>query len=139
MRFYTIGYGGRIPKDFIEILRANKVKALADVRLRPDRSSMGSYVKAKTRDKGIEALLSGADIEYRSFVELGNIFWEYPDWKERYRILLERAGDILVERLLQEPQEPFCLLCAEKREEDCHRRLIAEYLARNGHDLVAHL
>jgi Domain of unknown function DUF488 len=52
---------------------------------------------------------------------------ESPDWEARYKTLLDRAGDLLVDRLAGVPQ-PFCLLCAEKRITECHRRLIAEYL-----------
>lgn len=89
MKFYTIGYGGRPSKDFLNILQANKVKTVADVRLRPDRSRLGTYVKAKTPYKGIEALLANAKIGYRSFVELGNVFMDYPDWEDRYIQLLE--------------------------------------------------
>lgn len=53
------------------------------------------------------------------------------DWRERYRRLLEGSGDLLTERLVG-LQGPVCLLCAERRPEDCHRLLIAEWLADRG-------
>lgn len=132
MLIYTIGYGGRAPEEFLDLLKARGVRAVVDVRLRPDRSAMGIYAKAKDPSKGIERLLAGADIQYFSFVELGNLFRELPDWHERYQRLLDLAGDLLVERLGQ-VREPFCLMCAEKKPGDCHRRLIAGFLAARGH------
>jgi uncharacterized protein (DUF488 family) len=134
MKVYTMGYGGRRPEEFAELLKARGVRAIVDVRLRPDRSSMGSFAKAKTPDKGIEHLLAGAGVQYFSFVEMGNLFGELPDWADRYRKLLGLAGDLLIDRLQQVPG-PFCLMCAEKSPDDCHRRLIADFLVDRGHQV----
>lgn len=131
MRLYTIGYGGRKPDDFLRLLQEHGVRAVVDVRLRPDRASMGAYARAKDRDKGIEGLLGRGGIQYLSFVEMGNVFLDFEDWEARYRRLMAQAGDLLTERLSQVP-EPFCLMCAEKLAGQCHRRLIAEYLAEKG-------
>lgn len=134
MKLYTIGYGGRKPQQFVDLLKAKGIVAVADVRLRPDRSSMGIFAKARTPDKGIQRLLSKAGIRYFSFPELGNIFLHLPDWSERYAGLIQRAGDLLTERLKEVPQ-PFCLMCAEKDPDRCHRSIIAEYLARKGYEV----
>lgn len=137
MKVFTIGYGGRNPQDFLDLLKKKNTRAVVDVRLRPDRSSMGAYVKAKDPDKGIAHLLEEANIRYFSLVELGNIFLDCDDWKQRYQKLLEQAGDLLIDRLRQVPG-PFCLMCAEKQVARCHRQLIAEYLSRKGY-LVEHI
>jgi uncharacterized protein (DUF488 family) len=134
MKVYTIGYGGRKPQDFLDLLKANRIKAVIDVRLRPDRSSMGTYVKAKDPDKGIQGLLSRADILYFSYVELGNVFLDLDDWEARFSTLLDKAGDLLTERLFKVPV-PFCLMCAEKLAERCHRKIVAEYLSAKGYEI----
>ena len=134
MKVYTIGYGGRRPEEFLNLLRAQDIRAVVDVRLRPDRSAMGIFTRARTADKGIQGLLAGAEIQYFSFVELGNLFGEVPDWAERYKRMLDVAGDLLTDRLQSVPQ-PFCLLCAEKRVTECHRRLIGDFLAAKGHQI----
>jgi uncharacterized protein (DUF488 family) len=127
MKFYTIGYGGRLPDEFASLLVAHGVRSIADVRIHPDRASMGAYVKARTPDKGIEKLLNDRDIAYRSILELGNMFRDMDDWRAPYRALFERAGELLVGRLNDLPN-PFCLMCAEKRVTECHRLVIADFL-----------
>ena len=134
MKVYTIGYGGRRPDEFLNLLKARGIRAIVDVRLRPDRSAMGIFARAKSADKGIQGLLAGAEIQYFPFVELGNLFGELPDWAERYKRLLDAAGDLLTDRLQSVP-EPFCLLCAEKRVTECHRRLLGDFLAAKGHQV----
>lgn len=134
MKAYTIGYGGRRPDEFIGLLKKEGIQVVVDVRLRPDRSSMGTYAKAKDPAKGIQGLLAAAGIEYFSFVELGNIFLDFEDWEERYRHLMKQSGDLLLKRLL-EVRGRFCLLCAEKSASRCHRRIIAECLAAKGYEV----
>jgi len=131
MKFFTIGYGGRSATEFVRLLQQHGVKLIVDVRLRPERSSMGIYVKAKTPDKGIERVLAEGGIAYRSLIELGNIFVDYEDWRERYERLLDCAGELLTEPLRQ-LSTPFCLMCAEKRVAECHRQQLAGLLVQKG-------
>lgn len=138
MNVFTIGYGGRTKDDFLALLKANGIRTVVDIRLRPDRASMGIWVKAKTPDKGIENWLGQAGIAYRSLIELGNVFLDFPDWKERYRKLLEGSGKLLTERL-ENISGPYCLLCAEKRVDDCHRLHVADYLATHLNATITHL
>ena len=135
-KFFTIGYGNRTPAEFINALQAHGVKTVVDVRIRPDRARLGCYVKAKTPDKGIAKLLAAAGINYQSFPELGNPFRDVEDWVEPFCRLFESDGSKLTERLVRlvgtgEIVQPLCLLCAEKKPQDCHRTLVADWLVRN--------
>jgi len=138
MTVFTIGYGGRSKEDFLVILKAHGIKTIVDIRLRPDRASMGIWVKAKMPEKGIENWLSEAGISYRSLIELGNVFLDFDDWQDRYGRLLESAGSLLTERLDGLPG-PICLLCAEKRVEECHRKHVSDYLIAHKGALIKHL
>jgi len=124
---FTIGYGGRVPGEFTKLLAEHGVKTIVDVRLRPDKAAMGIYAKAKDADKGIAGLLAKAGIGYVSLPELGNVFMEYDDWLERYEKYLAVAGPLLFDRFA-DVSGPICLLCAEKKVCECHRRHVANYL-----------
>ncbi|MBU2495572.1 MAG: hypothetical protein KJ935_03610 [Candidatus Omnitrophica bacterium] len=43
-QFYTIGYDGRKPEEFLSLLKAKDIKAIVDVRLRPDNERQRCYV-----------------------------------------------------------------------------------------------
>lgn len=135
MQLFTMGYGGRKPADFVAALQEAGVRTVVDVRLRPDRASMGAFTRAKTAEKGIERLLADAGIGYISLVELGNVFREYEDWRPRYAALISAAGELLTQRLKYVPH-PFCLMCSERSVEECHRKPIAEFLSRQGYQVI---
>jgi uncharacterized protein (DUF488 family) len=138
MNVFTIGYGGRSKEEFLSLLKSSNINTVVDIRLRPDRASIGFWAKAKTTDKGIEGWLSEAGIGYHSLIELGNIFLDYSDWNDQYEKLLNSCGELLIQRLINIPG-PICLLCAERRVEDCHRKLVAEFLASHYGAEVHHL
>ena len=135
---FTIGYGGRKPEEFGRLLNVHNVKTIVDVRIRPDKAAMGSYAKARDADKGIAGLLARNGIGYVSLPELGNLFLDYDDWPDRYGKFLEAAGPLLFDRLTVVPG-PICLMCAEKKVSECHRRLIAAYLERTSGWRFTHL
>ena len=134
MTIYTIGYGGRTPSDFVALLTQHGIRTIVDVRLRPDRASMGSFALAKSPEKGIQGLFSRHGIGYVSVVQLGNIFLNDDNWAAKYQELLHKAGDLLTEPLLAPGlPTPICLLCAERDPARCHRGLIATFLEYRGH------
>ena len=114
MKFYTIGYGGRVPADFASLLVLHGVRSVADVRIHPDRASMGAYVKARTADKGIEKLLADRDIVYQSILELGNLFRDLDDWRPFYRRTVLSGLETFLLAASESLPQPFCLMCAEE-------------------------
>jgi len=132
---HTVAYGGRAPSDFVALLKAHGIATIADVRLHPQKAMMGAYAKAKTPDKGIQRLLGEAGIRYEWLEGLGNPFMGDEDWADQYRQLMAASGEERAAPLLK-LKGPVCLLCAEKKPDDCHRRLVAEWLEERGWEVV---
>ena len=132
-KFYTIGYGGRKPGEFVSLLTANGIKTIVDVRLSP-RGYLGCYTRAKDPSKGIEGMLARAGVKYVWLAELGNSFKDLDSWAQAYRDHLDQIGDGLME-MLESVTAPFCLMCGEKRVADCHRKLIADRLVEAGAEI----
>lgn len=135
---FTIGYGGRVPEEFATLLAAKRIATVVDVRIRPDKAALGSYVRAKDPNKGIAGLLARHGVGYVSLPELGNLFLDCDDWQARYPRFLEAAGPLLFDRLAGVPG-PICLLCAEKKVCECHRLNLADYLERTAGWRFTHL
>ena len=135
---YTVGYGGRQPSDFLDVLEQHGIETVVDVRLRPDRTRLRSFVRANEISKGIERLLGERRIAYVSLVELGNPFMDDDDWRPRYERLIAAAGEVLTEKLF-DLSGTLCLMCAERRVETCHRWLIADYLAQHHDVPIQHI
>lgn len=66
----------------------------------------------------------------------GRITW--PDYERMYRELLATRHPTMV--LTPADLDRICLLCTEKSASQCHRRLAAEYIAEQIHDIeIVHL
>jgi uncharacterized protein (DUF488 family) len=136
MKFYTIGYGGRVPAEFASILILHGIRAVADVLIHPDRASMNAHVKARSADKGIEKLLAEQGIaRSSSWAACSAIL---TTGVRRIRPCLS-ASDTYWWAGLLSCRRPFCLMCAEKRVAECHRLVIAEFLATTKGWSVEHI
>ena len=138
-RLWTIGYERLLPGALVAELRAAGVRRVLDVRFRPQSRRPGM---SKTR---LGALLGEHGIAYETRRSLGTP----PDLRFLYRAgrvaeaadgfrrhLDAAAGDeldALAAELVAGP--PTALLCLEADPAHCHRRVVAEALARRRGDL----
>ena len=139
-RLWTIGYERLMPEALVAELRAAGVRRVLDVRFRPQSRRPGM---SKTR---LGALLGEHGIAYESRRGLGTP----PDLRFLYRAgrIAEAHGglpppprghrgdelDALAAELPDAP--PTALLCLEADPAHCHRRVVAEALARRRADLA---
>lgn len=128
-KIFTIGFSGKRPDAFMDVLNAVHVRTVWDIRLWRTSTYVPFY--------NVNSLVAALGARYEHHPEFaptteiltgyknGTISWD--DYEKMYRDLLAARrpadgfalGDI----------DRICLLCTEKSALQCHRRLAAEYIA----------
>jgi len=143
MNIFTIGFAQKSAEEFFTLLTDNKVKKLIDIRLN-NKSQLAGFANAKHLPYFLK--LHGIDYEYKPELaptkELLNGYKNKEvDWQEYEKvykkILLDRdiLNTISINKL-----DNSVFLCSEPTAEQCHRRLVAEYLANSSSNIkIKHL
>ncbi len=126
MKIFTIGYGNKDLNKFLEILKANGISRLLDIRALPT-SKRREFAKENLAFKLVEA-----SIKYVHFEDLGGFrsssFEEYSKTKK-----FENA----IRRTMQlSKSETTVLMCLEPNPRGCHRRYVAKALKSRGAEVV---
>lgn len=139
-KIFTIGFSGKSPDAFMDVLNAVRVRTVWDIRL----WRTSTYVPFYSGDSLAAAL--GPRYEYHpefaptdeilAGYKDGRITW--PDYERMYRELLTARRP--TEGLSPADLDRICLLCTEKSAPQCHRRLAAEYIAEQFSNIdIVHL
>ena len=145
MKIYTIGFTKKSAERFFELLRENQIGRLIDIRLKPG-GQLAGFAKGGDLAYFLRELI-GCEYHHFDFLapseDILKTYRQDKDW-ERYERRFEALMDErdVLDRL--DPaffvEKPCCLLCSEDTPDRCHRRLIAERLARSWPDVeVVHL
>lgn len=135
MRLLTIGFTQKSAEQFFDLLQKNTVQMLVDIRLHPD-GQLAGFAKRGDLPFFLRRL---ANCDYRHMAFLApseDILTDYRkdrDWNRyvrRFEALMDERGiPETLDRWFFEDHD-CCLLCSEATPERCHRRLVAERLAR---------
>ncbi len=135
MKLYTVGFTRKSAEKFFELLRANGVKKLVDIRVNPH-GQLAGFAKQADLPYFLRALAEGCGYQHLpALAPTQDILKEYRadgDWERyttRFEALLDERGIPQTLDRAQFEAGPCCLLCSEATPEQCHRRLVAERLA----------
>jgi uncharacterized protein (DUF488 family) len=132
---YTIGFAEKPAARFFDLLRQSGVQRLVDIRLHP-KGQLSGFAKQGDLAYFLSALL-GCEYQHMTALapdeEMFAAYRQDRDWAayaHRFQALLEERdiAQTLDRGFFEE--KACCLLCSEATPEKCHRRLVAEYLAR---------
>lgn len=144
MRLFTIGFTRKTARRFFGLLQDAKVRRILDVRLN-NVSQLSGFAKREDLAFFAEAI---GGMDYVHLPQLAPTQIMLDDWRKGHkhwptyeRQFLALLAERRVETTLsQEQLAEGCLLCSEAEPHHCHRRLVAEYLARHWGDVaIGHL
>ena len=131
-KLFTIGFTKKNAQTFFSKLRNIGVTKLIDIRLN-NVSQLAGFAK---RDDLIFFLNELCNCDYRhmpNFAPTKEILDAYKKKHISWDEYVERFSKLIKERKIEnkitaEELNNACLLCSEPTPEQCHRRLVAEYL-----------
>lgn len=145
MKLYTIGFTKKSAAQFFGLLQQSGARRLADVRLN-NVSQLAGFAKGYDLAYFLERICG---MEYIPLPQLAPTREMRDAYRKGHKDWAAYAGqyrDLLVAReVAADPELPplldnAVLLCSEASPDRCHRRLAAEYLARQwGGGKIVHL
>jgi uncharacterized protein (DUF488 family) len=146
MILYTIGFTQKNAQQFFEHLSASSVEVLVDIRLNPH-GQLAGFAKQVDMPYFLQHLANGC--RYRHLPEVAptkEILSDYradQDWPRYVRRFEALMDQRCIPQALDQSlfvNSICCLLCSEPTAVQCHRRLVAERMARHWNMLeVVHL
>ena len=135
MKLYTVGFTQKSAERFFGLLAEHGVKQVVDIRLKPS-GQLSGFAKQDDLAWFLDRLIGARYVhlpELAPSAEIRDDYRQEHDWNRyapRFEALMNARGipDILDRALFTERVN--CLLCSEPTAERCHRRLIAERLAK---------
>jgi len=139
-KIFTIGFSGKSPDAFMDVLNAVRVRVVWDIRLWRASTNVPFY-----SGENLGAVL-GLRYEYHpEFAPTAEILAGYKDGCITWPIFEKMYRELLAARhptvgLTPDVLDRVCLLCTEKSALQCHRRLAAEHIATQFPDIdIVHL
>ncbi|MEL1135055.1 DUF488 domain-containing protein [Desulfitobacterium sp. THU1] len=133
MKIYTIGFTKKSAEEFFSLLQNSGVKTLVDVRLN-NSSQLAGFTKGNDLKYFLKTI-AGIDYAHRDDLaptkEILNAYKNKAiDWNQyefMFKDLLQTRKPIIEDIVFNNA----CLLCSEERPDQCHRRLVGDYIREN--------
>ena len=140
IRLYTIGFTKKSAEQFFGLLRKNNVKQLVDVRI-SNSSQLAGFAKGKDLEFFTNEICHIPYIHIVDFAPTKELLdlWHKNEvtWTEYVEIYTQMLKDReIVKKYGVKSFDGACFLCSEDTPEQCHRRLLAEYLQEHSKEKV---
>src|SRR5690242_7425706 len=144
MEVYTIGFTKKTAEQFFEILKKESIRRLVDVRLN-NVSQLAGFAKRDDLEFFLKELCGMGYSHSTSLAPTQPMLDALKKRKGDWATYEENFLALMRERRTEQTIDPTLLdnavlLCSEEKPHHCHRRLVAEYLAKHWTDVaISHL
>jgi uncharacterized protein (DUF488 family) len=137
MKLYTLGFTQKSAQEFFGRLRDNGIQRLIDIRVNPH-GQLAGFARQEDLPYFLHELAGQCQYLYlpvlaptKEMLKDYRADGDWPRYVARFEALMdERNIPAELDRSMFETAAN-CLLCSEPTPEQCHRRLVAERLARH--------
>lgn len=144
MNLFTIGYTKKSAEKFFGIISDSKIEIVADVRLY-NSTQLAGFSKSADLQYFLKKICNCNYIALKRLAPNPSLFENYKNgntsWDEYEKIynkFLDTQASL--DFFYAFRNKKICILCAESTPEHCHRRLVAEKIAKVYHDVtIVHL
>ena len=145
MQIYTMGFTKKSAEDFFGMIKNNRIEILIDIRLN-NQSQLAGFTKGRDLKFFLKEICKCSYSHEIQFAPTKQILENYKkkiiSWSEyelQYNELIRnrKSSDIFISKF--KDYEKVLLLCSEPTSENCHRRLLAEYLEKELGCVIKHI
>lgn len=140
MEVFTIGFTKKNAEQFFGILKRNGIRRLVDVRLN-NVSQLAGFTKRDDLQFFLREVCGAEYVHEPLLAPTQEMLDAYKKAKGSWQEYEKQFLDLMAQRKIEENIDkslfaaPAVLLCSEPTPENCHRRLVVEYLQNKWGDL----
>ena len=139
---FTIGYAGKSAREFFTILKQTEIRKVIDVRLY-NTSQLAGFTKKQDIEYFLQAIVGASYIHLPIMAPTKQLLNDYKKGLINWQQYETQFNAIITQRQIEkhivlQDMEMTCFLCSEAKANNCHRRLVAEYLAKHWQNVSIH-
>jgi len=144
VKVFTIGYADKNARKFFTILKEAGIKKVIDVRLY-NTSQLAGFTKKQDIGYFLQSIVGAEYVHMPIMAPTKQLLNDYKKGLINWQQYETQFKAIIAQRQIQkhiilQDMDMSCFLCSEAKPDNCHRRLVAEYLAEHWQNIsIQHL
>ena len=141
-KIFTLGYTGKNAREFFTILNQAGIRKVIDVRLY-NTSQLAGFTKRQDIEYFLQAIVGAEYIHLPIMAPTKQLLNDYKkgviNWQQYEKQFKSIIALRQIEKnLMLQDSDMSCFLCSEDKPDNCHRRLVTEYLAQHWQNVSIH-